>query len=137
MFLKNIYDYFFYKLYKFFEAAPSKWWSDWKAGGAMLVLEILTFISILNYYTVITKANFSDDFLFKVAMIIVACLVVVKYFAILHKDRWKSVVEKFDGYRRNQNILGTWIVLMVILLLIANVVFSFYLMSQIDWKKYN
>lgn len=136
MFLKDSYDYFFYKLYKFFEAAPSKWWSDWKAGGLMLVLEILTFISILNYYTVITKADFSDDFLFMTAMIIVAVLVVLKYFTILHKDRWRAIIKKFDGYKKSQNILGTWLVLIVVVFLIANVAFSFYLMSKIDWKKY-
>ena len=62
--IKKAYYYLFYKLYKFSEAAPSRWLSDWKAELVIDVLWIFTGASGLFYYSVFTndRINVSDRF---------------------------------------------------------------------------
>ena len=53
--MKKAYYYLFYKLYRFSEASPSRWLSDWKASLAIDVLILFVFSSMLNYYKIFLK----------------------------------------------------------------------------------
>lgn len=129
--IKRAYDYFFYKLYKSFEAAPSKWLSDWKASFFLIVIEIWIGLSILNYFSVLfPQINLTDNFLTIVSILIVIILAIVKYFSFEHQDRWKSVVKGFDELPSYRNKAGTYVVWGIILLILTNLIFSFYLLSK-------
>lgn len=135
MALRKMYDYFFYKLYKSFEAAPSKWLSDWKASFFVLVLEIWLCLSVLNYYSVIVKkAVLSDEGLTTASISIVLVLAAIKYLNFEYQDRWKLVVKSFDSLPRQKNRIGAYVVWTIVVLIFINLVFSFFLLSRVDWK---
>ena len=133
--IKKIYSYIFYKLYKFSEAAPSKWWSDWKALIALEALEVWLIISIFIYYDVITKKELPDDkTIVLVGVFIIIILSLIKYFVFYHKDQWKIYVKEYDKLSKRQNKIGSALVIILIILILCNLIFSFFLMSQINWE---
>jgi hypothetical protein len=130
--IKKAYYYLFYTLYKTFENAPSKWWSDWKATFSLLVIEIWLLLSMMVYYKVLTKKDLiPDNRLTIVSVTVVVILSISKYFIFEHGDRWKLYVQEFNQWPKEKNrrsILIAWIVVLVIL---ANLIFSFYLLSKV------
>lgn len=127
--IKKAYYYLFYKLYRFSEAAPSRWMSDWKSSLAIDVLLLFTFSSILNYYKALINpsSHMGEGNLLFVVIIIVGIL---NYFIFHHADKWKEIVEEFDNLPRRTNKIGSWIILGILLLLLSNFIFSFYLYYQ-------
>ncbi len=132
--IKKAYDYLFYKIYKHFESGPSIWLSDWKASFSILVLEIWLCLSVLNYCSIIfKKALLSDTILTICSVSLVFLLAVIKYFTFEHQDRWKKVVKDFDDLPKNKNRIGSYVTLAVILIIIVNLIFSFFLLSKVKW----
>jgi hypothetical protein len=118
------------------EAAPSRWLSDWKAGIAIIALEIFLISSLFIYYKVffnryIHLAKSNSDII-----VIMLLVVVPNYFAFAHTDVWKDYVVEFDKMPKKKNRIGSWIVFGIVLFIIGNLIFSFYLMSRIDWSQY-
>lgn len=127
----RIYSYIFYKLYKFSEAAPSKWWSDWKATVALLVLELWLIVSVFIYYDLTTNKGLpTDNIVILVGGLIIGVLVLIKYLVFYRNDRWRIYVAEFDKWSNRQNKVGTILVFILIFLIISNLIFSFYLLSQ-------
>ena len=135
--MKRAYCYIHYKFYKFFETIPLRWSSEWKAEGLLMVLEIWLLISILVYYKVFNKSDLIDrEFERPIGIVVVIILVFVKYFVFEKNKRWLAYVKEFDALPKSKNRLGTLIVGLIVFLIITNTIFSFYLMSQIDWSLY-
>ncbi|TCN57591.1 hypothetical protein D0809_13485 [Flavobacterium circumlabens] len=61
---------------------------------------------------------------------------VFNYFTLDYKDNWKQYNVEFANYSKRKNRIGGWIVFGIILLIISNFIFSFYLISQVDWSQY-
>ena len=125
------YYYLFYKLYKFSEAAPSRWMSDWKAELSIDVLWIFFIFSCLAYYTIYTKQLVDLGSSSLLVMIYITIIALPNYFIFHHKDKWKHYVNEFDKWPKNKNRIGTLIVWGVIILIILNFFYAFYLKSQI------
>ena len=136
MSIKKAYYYLFYKMYKFSEAAPSRWLSDWKAELAIDILEGLLSFSLFVYYTVHIDRHFKMPENYKIIGLYIIIIGLPNYFIFHHRDQWKGYVHKFDLLPKWKNRLGGWIIFVVVLLIISNLVFAFYEMSQIDWKAY-
>ena len=134
--LKRAYFYLFYKLYKFSEAAPSRWMSDWKAGVIVDVLLYFLQLSFLVYYKTFFNRYFELGDSRIAASIFVLIVVIPNYFIFHHKDQWKVYVREFDKWPRKKNTIGGIIVWAIIFIIIANLIFAFRLMSQIDWTQY-
>jgi amino acid transporter len=135
--IKKAYHFFFYKLYKFYESAPSKWLSDWKALFSLLVIEIWIFIAAMTYYKVFTKRDLIyEDNLETASITIVIALALINYFVFGHQDRWKTYVKEFDSWSKKKSRIGTVVAWLVVFFILANMIFAFYLMSQINWKQY-
>lgn len=131
VYIKRAYDYLFYKLYKHFEGGPSIWWSDWKALFSIGVLEIWICLSLLNYFTVLfPDIHISDRFFIVMSILILIVLGAIKYFSFEYQERWKSVVKAFDELPKHRNRIGTYVVWGVVLLILGNLIFSFYLLSK-------
>ena len=47
------YYYLFYKIYKFYEKAPARFWSDWKTSISITALEIWLLFLLLNIRSLI------------------------------------------------------------------------------------
>ena len=137
MIIKKAYYYLFYKLYRFYESSPSVWWSEWKALLTILILEIWFLMSFGIYYQVITKKDLLPDNIFKyLGIALIIFLGIINYYVFDYNDRWKRYVSEFNKWPRNKNRIGTFIVWLFILIIIGNLIYSYYLMSKIDWKKY-
>ncbi len=134
--MKRAYYYLFYKFYRMSEAAPSRWLSDWKAGIAIIVLEIWICVSLISYFSVITKRATELTISSPIVFLPLIFIIALNYFAFVYTDIWKEYVAEFDQLPKKKNRIGSWIVFGVVLFVIANLIFSFYLMSQIDWSQY-
>jgi hypothetical protein len=128
--LKNAYYYFFYKLYKFSENSPSRWISDWKAELAIDVLWIFIGLSCMVYYTVFTQRVINVGSGKSVVILYIICVALPNYFIFHHRGQWKKIIYEFDKLPKRINRIGSWIVVGIIILVIVNLVFSFYLMSR-------
>lgn len=135
--MKKGYYYIFYKLYKFWEyVSIPKFLSDLKAGICIASLEAMFFFSFIVYYTVITKNSITLSFKKPIIYIPTILIILLNYFSFVHTNQWKTYNREFDKLSKDRNRLGSWIVFGVILLIIANIVFAFYLDSKIDWNQY-
>ena len=135
--MKKAYYYLFYKFYKLAETAPSRWLSDWKAGIVIITLEVWLLLSIGVYYATLTKTKIELNIRMPIVFIPLLVILVTNYLMFIHSDVWKEYIEEFDKLPKKKNRYGTLIVLAVVIFVVANLIFSFYLMSQIDWTNYN
>jgi len=109
-----------------FEAAPSRWWSDWKAGITLIVLEMWLVASFFAYYKV--YLNPSLKITSGLMIICGSVWAIINGLLFVRTDIWKEYVKEFDALPHKTNRLGTLIVLGVIFLIAANTIFSFYLL---------
>ena len=124
------YYYLFYKLYRFGENAPSVWWSDWKANVVITAMEVCLLVSADIYYTVITGRS-SDIGPFSPQVLIpLAAILLINWKLFGNERSWRKYVDEFDHWPRRKDRIGGLIVLGVVLMVIANSVFSFYLLSR-------
>lgn len=125
-----MYYYLFYKLYKMSEAAPSRWASDWKAGVTILVLEMWLIASLTNYYKVFVDRSFQ---LTKVTLIIAGIILgLLNCITFVFTDTWKNYVDEFELLPKRKNNIGGWVVFSVVMLIILNVVYSYYLLFHMN-----
>lgn len=131
----KVYYYLFYQLYKFWEFISfPKFWSDFKAAVSIVALEVWTIISLFVYYKVFVNRFYS----FNESLFFLLCgiVIIINIIIFVYLDKWKEYNEEFDKLSKKKNIIGGVIVWTIILLIIANLIYSFYLMSQIDWNQY-
>jgi len=137
MSIKRAYYYLFYKLYKFWEAISTpKFWNDWKAELSIDVFGIFLGLSGICYYAIINKKKIDFGSGKYVVFIYLLLIALPNYFIFHHQDQWKQFVHEFDQLPKKNNRIGGLVVWIIILLVIANLIFAFYQMGQIDWKQY-
>ncbi len=137
--LTKAYYYFFYKLYKHYEKGPSVWLSDWKASLTLDILVFFTLFSLIIYYKVFVDRHFSLDTEYTkliFAVLYVMLIALPNYFLFNHNNKWRRIIDRYDHLPKQKNKIGGWIVFAIVVLIIANLIFAYYLMSQIDWKQY-
>ena len=130
MSIKRKYYYLFYKLYKFGEASPSIFPSDFTATCTICILEVLI-LGSLSFYATPFFGRGNLKFISFQVLTPILVIVLVNYFAFIHNTVWKKYVKEFDRLPPKKNAEGTWIVLGVIVLIIVNFAFSGHIMSQI------
>ena len=137
MAIKKCYTYFYYKLYKLFQVDERDWWSEWKASGILSLLISLLILSFLIYYNIFFDRyfdlNLSNIQTYLIFMILFA---LPNYFIFHHKDQWKAIINEYEQLPKNKNKIGDWVAYSIVIFIIANLIFAFYLMSQIDWTQY-
>jgi purine-cytosine permease-like protein len=136
MTIKKAYFYFFYKIYKFLEAfEQTRWLSELKAGCILVVLEILFLISLKVYYSVFFNPN--DEFIFYSLQTLLpfSAVVLINYFCFAYDDKWKAYADEFSRWSPEVNLKGTWIVILIVLFILFNLVFSFYLLG-VQFKRW-
>ena len=133
--IKKAYFYLFYKFYKF-GARSGPFSDDFSAGMLIVILEVLI-LGILKFYYIgfIDQNDTIKPFSLET---IVPLLTVffVNYFAFVNNDKWKEYIKEFDKIPRYKNIIGTWIVIMIVAFILVNVVISFNIMGQIATNRY-
>lgn len=128
------YYYLFYKLYKWI--GEENGWADWKAGLAVMAFEIWFLLSIGSYFSFFTKKATELSFTTPIVLIPFLCIFIINYLMFIHTNIWKEYVKEFDLLPKRKNNIGGAIVFAVLLFIVGNLIFSFYLMSQVDWAQY-
>jgi hypothetical protein len=136
MTIKKTYYYLFYKLYKVAKTGAIKSLSFWYALSAIMILEGWFVFSLYNYYTIFINRYSSLQLKSPITIVFIILVLIINYFSFVYNDKWKGYVDEFDQWSKKRNIYGGLIVWSIIILITANLIFSFYLFSQIDWKQY-
>ncbi|WP_326983452.1 hypothetical protein VUJ46_02585 [Chryseobacterium sp. MYb264] len=138
--IKKAYYYFFYKIYKSIEYTSKefggKFMTTFKASLVLIVLQIWFLFSLGIYYAIWSKKSIELSLNMPVIYIPLLIIVFSNYYAIDYLKIWKEYNSNFDKLPKEKNKIGGWIVFGIILLIILNLIYSFYLMSQIDWSQY-
>jgi len=138
--MKKAYYYFFYKVYRSIEytseLSGGKFLTFFKAGLVMIALEGLLLMSIGAYYASFTKMAIELSLSMPVVYIPLLIIFGFNYFTLDYAGTWKEYNNKFDKLPPKRNKIGGWIVFGIIVLIIVNLIYSFYLMSQVHWSKY-
>lgn len=125
------YKYLFYCLYKFWETAPSRWWSEWKAEVSMLALKIWIILSMGIYIQVLTGRRIIPSNPFDISIVlVVSFFIFISWRLLNYKDRWKDIIKEFDMLPVRVNKKYTFMTWLFIFGVIANFIFSIYLLSQ-------
>ncbi len=132
--IKKAYYYLFYRLYKVTKRGAIKSLSKFYAGIAIAALEFWLALSVYIYYTIFINryAKLPKNSVIVMSLI----LLLIDYLAFIHNDKWKDYMAEFDNWPKKKNIRGGIIAWGIIIFIIANLIFSFYLMSLINWKLY-
>lgn len=129
--IKKAYYYLFYKIYKSLDTTTNvKFLIDWKTEFVIDILGIIIGFSLLNFYTVFSGNSFdlSEN---KILLIVYLVLIAIPNYLIFHhKNQWKNIIREFDKLPNRKNKKGGFIVWSFILLIIANFIFSFYLLAD-------
>ncbi|MRX42072.1 hypothetical protein GJU43_22585 [Flavobacterium sp. LC2016-23] len=139
-FIKKSYYYFFYKIYRSIEYTSNSFGGETlissKAGLVMLALQVWVLISISAYYAIYTKTFIELTISMPIVYIPAIIVFAFNYFTLDYKDNWKKYNVEFANYSKRKNRIGGWIVFGIILLVISNLIYAFYLMGEVDWNKY-
>ncbi len=132
--IKKAYYYLYYKLYNFAVSISDDAINEWKPLVTILILQVLLIAEIFVWYSIATKKIFVITNPLISFLPIVAAIGIANYIFILHGDKWKNYVDEFKQYDRRKKSVGGIIVFLVIILVLASVIFSFYRLSQISWQ---
>jgi len=129
MMIKKAYFYLFYKFYKFTDWAHTMFPHDMAATAAIAMLEVLFILSLKFYY--IEYINPKNE-LTPLQMILAGIVIVaINSFAFIMNDNWKHYFKEFDKLPRYKNIIGTWVVILIVVFILVSAGISFKTMSEI------
>ncbi|WP_299568502.1 hypothetical protein [uncultured Pedobacter sp.] len=131
--MKRAYDYFFYSLYRFSQAAPSKWWSEYKVWLSITVLEGFLCFSVIFYTSAYLKKNILPESQFAVILFTIL-LLAFNYYLFLYKNKWEKVIASFDHLSKKAKIVYDFLCWLAALFIIVGLIFSIYALSQVDWE---
>jgi len=136
--IKTAYAYLFFFLYKQVSKPKPQFLLYFKTAVSLVALEFMIVIATFIYFTDITKLSLLPEKpnIYLILLTIVP-FIFIKFWFFERKDKWKNYVSKFEQWPEKRKKKWNLIMRIIIFFVIANVVFSFYLMSQIDWTKYN
>jgi hypothetical protein len=133
MSIKQLYGYFFYTLYRI-------WFKIDKAFGAtgpfptkmkvlvcMFGIEVWLVFSIALYFGYLFNIHPHIAFFSFVGLAPFVILLVMKWFIFEKDDQWKNYIREFDNWPKKKNRTGRWIVIIAIIFIIFNFIYSLYL----------
>jgi cytochrome b subunit of formate dehydrogenase len=132
----RVYYFIFYCIYRFFESISRDNLSDWKAGLVIEILEISLLVTIIGQLEIIKKISIVTPVKSSYLILPVVLLAFINYWTFLKKKGWKRYESEFQSYSRPQKVIFSTAVILIILLIVTGLIFTFYQYSQIDWKRY-
>ncbi len=131
--IEKAYDYIFYTFYRFWEKAPSKWWSEWKS---ILTISFFTIFILLSFYGLILY-QYKIDLLpkSKFSPIIMGVMVyILNHYYFLYKSRWKKKIDKFKYLNNTKDRIGISLIIVISIVVLASFIYSIYLVSTVNWQ---
>jgi hypothetical protein len=128
--LMTLYRYLFYRLYRFSEAAPSRWWSEWKASFFLMVLEVFTAITLLGTIQILIGHRLiPKDPKSIYAALAVLLLMGIKYLVFIDRERWKKDELEFQEMSNQRKKMFNVIFWLVIIAVPSSYVIMLYVLS--------
>ncbi len=128
--MMRAYYYLFYKLYNYWETAPAKFWSDFKAGISIITLEIWLLFLIFNIRSLIRNEKLEFEISHPIIVVPTLIIIIGNYILFVHTDKWKEYNAEFDQLPKKKNIIGGIIVWTIIILLTVSYWTSGYLVQK-------
>lgn len=129
MLLKKAYYYFYYQLYKSINN-PSVFSRQFRASLYLDILFIIVGLSSLYLYGTFVDSGFEIENGKWFMILYIGAICIPNYFIFEHNGQWKDIVNEFDQLPRKTNKIGRCVVWVIIILIIASLIFSIYLMDQ-------
>ena len=131
--VQKIYDYFFYVIYRFWEKAPSRWWSDWKAVITICFFMGFALSAVINVIIYVFRIDLVPRT--KVLPIMESLVIFgLNYYYFLYKDKWRRRILRFESLSKKADRIGVFFVIFISLMIIASLIYSYYLLSMVDWQ---
>lgn len=133
MSIKQSFFYFYYILYKVWLkvdkgfGATGPFPTNAKAFICTVCIEILLLFSIAIYSIYFLNIHVHLPPLSLPVLMPFIILYGINWFIFEKDDRWKDYVKEFDGWPPKKNRTGAWIVVLMILFIILNFIYSLYL----------
>jgi hypothetical protein len=122
-------------MYNFGKAISDDAINEWKPLITISVIELFIVIQAFLWFVIVTKNSYGFP---KLLLYFIALFIsVLNYFIFLHKNKWKNYLHKFKGISKRQIFLDGVIILLVVFLILAGMIYTFYQLSLLDWKKIN
>ncbi|MDR1003773.1 MAG: hypothetical protein LBL97_02010 [Prevotellaceae bacterium] len=135
--LAKAYQYLYYRIYKFLDDSyMDGFWMEWRAGGILFTIVVWFAISLFVYFSILVDLLFANIDAEIITYMFGACLCVLLLFVaiktvtlVTYKSHWKKIIVKFNKLPQKENTKKGLIALSVVVLIVANLIFSFYLLS--------
>jgi len=135
--IKVLYEYLFYFFYRGVSIAKPQFALKWKAATVMLIGELMILTSVLNYYTDFTKSDILSEKRSPILILLAAApFIFIKFWVFDRRDQWKIYIAKFEAWPKQKRSRWDLLMWVIVLFVFGNLIFSFYLMSRVDWAKY-
>jgi hypothetical protein len=71
----------------------------------------------------------------KVLPIVVGLVIfVLNYYYFLYKDKWRERILKFENLDKKTDRIGIFFVAFILVMIIVGLIYSYYLLSAVDWQ---
>jgi len=137
--MKKAYYYFFYKLYKImlWTSSPfENFFSKFRASLALIALELWIVFTIQNYYEILNEIDSkssSNLFIYIMGL----AIIISNYMSFEYYDNvWQKYKDEFDGLPKRKNIIGGFIVWIIILFITLSFFFSTFYLHKINFGTY-
>ncbi len=133
MSIKQLYGYFFYILYRIWLkidkafGATGPFPTKMKALICMFGIEVWLVFSIALYFGYFFNVHPHIAFFSFIGLGPFIILLGIKWFIFEKDDQWKYYVKEFDSWPSQKKRTGAWIVIIMILFIIFNFIYSLYL----------
>jgi hypothetical protein len=134
--LKTGYEYLFCFFYNSVNKVKGNILVQFKALFMVLGLEILFISSFFCYGIDIFKFDVPQKPNTLFILMFIVPLVGLKLWFFERNENWKAYLLEFNALPEQRQKKWKLIMRAIVFFVIANFIFSFYLMSQIDWKQY-
>ena len=125
--MEKIYYFVFYTLFVFWEKVSiPKFYSEFKAGLSILLIQIFIYYSIIYSYLIITNKEFNFDLKNPILLIPLGTIFLINIFLTNVSSKWKYYYPKFDNLQNIKKIKYmsiTW-------LFILSIIVMFFILSN-------
>jgi hypothetical protein len=136
--IRTFYYYLFYRFYKLSELAPSRWWSEGKAGAALTIIIIIVLFTVLQFYSFITYKDIIPEKNGKLIVGFIAGFIgLTNYFIFAHNNQWKSIVLHFDDLPKQKLRIGEMFFWIFIVGVLVSFIYVFYVLDWQHWREVN
>lgn len=127
----DLYYYVYYKLYKFsYFFNSNELMRRTQAMATFAILQFWIYLSLLNYYNVFYLKSYVEFKLISYKFIPAFVIILItEWLALAKQQRWYRYYHKFECLPTNENFLGSWMVVLIVVIIICNFAYSCHLYS--------